>query len=251
MAAVHNRRRSHAGRITAPTRVLRRAAWTAGAQDLRPARATGIKRIVHLQDTDAHAPEPESPPTPELVAILASNHRQFLAFLERRVGSRAIAEDILQDAFVRSLERLEHLRNEESVVAWFYRVLRNAVIDAHRRHATASRGLTALAAELEQQTGPGTAGPGTEIRGAICQCVGQLAATLKPEYADALERIEIHGIAVKDYAAEAGISSGNAAVRVFRARAALRKQVSRSCGTCAEHGCLDCTCSGPACGEHT
>jgi hypothetical protein len=47
---------------------------------------------------------------------------------------------------------------------------------------------------------------------------------------------------VKDYAASAGISSSNAGVRIFRARAALRREVSRSCGTCAEHGCLDCSC---------
>jgi RNA polymerase sigma factor (sigma-70 family) len=196
----------------------------------------GHKHRVRPQDTDANAPEMEPAPTPELVAILVSNHRQFLAFLERRVGSRAIAEDILQDAFVRSLERLESLMNEESIVAWFYRVLRNAMIDYYRRQGSASRGLANLVAELEQTE------PDTEVRGAICRCVGQLAATLKPEYAEALSRIEIDGIAVKEYAAEAGISSGNAAVRVFRAREALRKQVARSCGTCAEHGCLDCTC---------
>jgi len=47
---------------------------------------------------------------------------------------------------------------------------------------------------------------------------------------------------VKDYADEAGISSSNAGVRSSRAREALRKQVARSCGTCATHGCVDCTC---------
>jgi hypothetical protein len=47
---------------------------------------------------------------------------------------------------------------------------------------------------------------------------------------------------VKDYAAEAGISSSNAGVRVFRAREALRRQVVLSCGTCATHGCFDCSC---------
>jgi RNA polymerase sigma factor (sigma-70 family) len=177
------------------------------------------------------------PATPEAVDALVSNHRAFLAFIERRVGSRAIAEDILQDAFVRGLDRLEDIESKESAVAWFYRVLRNAVIDHHRRNASANRGLTAFAAELEQQSEPDA-----DMQGAICRCVGQLAVTLKLEYADALRRIEIDGLAVKDYAAEAGISSANAAVRVFRAREALRKQVARSCGTCAEHGCLDCTC---------
>jgi RNA polymerase sigma-70 factor (ECF subfamily) len=62
----------------------------------------------------------------------------------------------------------------------------------------------------------------------------------------------VDGLAVKDYAEEAGISPSNAAVRVFRAREALRGQVSRSCGTCADHGCLDCTCGSAAagCGDH-
>ena len=72
--------------------------------------------------------------------------------------------------------------------------------------------------------------------------MAELAATLKPEYADALRRIEVEGVAVKDYAEGAGISASNAGVRIFRAREALRKQVARSCGTCADHGCLDCTC---------
>ena len=61
-------------------------------------------------------------------------------------------------------------------------------------------------------------------------------------------RIEIDGLAVKDYAVEAGITSNNAAVRVFRAREALKKQVARSCGTCADHGCLECTCGAGRCG---
>ena len=189
--------------------------------------------------------EPNTPLTPAVVDRLVSNHREFLGFLERRVGSRALAEDILQEAFVRGIDKQAAIKDSESAVAWFYRVLRNAVTDYYRRHATASKGLTALATELGVHLEPET-----EMHKAVCRCVGQLAETLKPEYAQALKRIEVDGIAVKDYASEAGISSSNAAVRVFRAREALRKQVSRSCGTCAEHGCLDCTCdmSQGACG---
>jgi len=198
----------------------------------------------HDQHTDDSPAEPR--PTPEVVAALVANHREFLAFLERRVGSRALAEDILQEAFARGLDRLDSIRDGDSAVAWFYRVLRNAVIDHHRRHASASRGLDAFAAELETQSEPDT-----DVRGAVCRCVTRLAGTLKPEYAQALQRIEVDGVAVKDYAGEAGISPSNAAVRVFRAREALRKQVARSCGTCADHGCLDCTCdtSTGACGQ--
>jgi len=180
---------------------------------------------------------PERPLGPDVVATLVGNHRDFLAFLQKRVGDRALAEDILQEAFVRGLDKLATLESEESATAWFYRILRNAVVDQHRRRSAVDRKLAAFAAELEEHVLPEG-----DVRGAVCQCVGRLADTLKPEYADALRRVEVDGVAVKDYALEAGITSGNAAVRVFRAREALRKQVARSCGTCADHGCLDCSC---------
>ncbi|MEO5727299.1 MAG: sigma-70 family RNA polymerase sigma factor [Byssovorax sp.] len=183
---------------------------------------------------------PLSAPTADVVRLLVANHREFQRFLEKRVGSRALAEDILQEAFVRGIGRIETLRNDESAVAWFYRTLRNAVTDHHRRHDVAERALAAFAEELEKH-----ADPEDEIRGAVCQCVARLAETLKPEYADALQSIEVEGVPVKTFAEERGISSNNAAVRVFRAREALRRQVVASCGTCADHGCLNCTCVVP------
>lgn len=176
-------------------------------------------------------------PAAEVVEALVANHRSFLSFLERRVGSRAVAEDILQDAFVRGLDRAQEIREEDSAVAWFYRVLRNATIDHYRRGGAAARALESFARELETHE---DATP--EVHAVVCRCVGELAKTLKPEYAEALREIEVGGVAVKDYAEKNGISASNAGVRVFRAREALRKQVARSCGTCAEHGCLDCSC---------
>ncbi|MEJ7596450.1 MAG: sigma-70 family RNA polymerase sigma factor [Kofleriaceae bacterium] len=180
----------------------------------------------------------ESPASPEVVATLVANHREFLKFVERRVGNRAIAEEILQNAFVRSVEKFDTVR--DSAVGWFYRVLRNSIIDHHRRTEAAERRLESFAADQSA-----TDVRDDELHRVVCKCVAEIAKTLKPEYATALRRIEVDGLSVKDYADEAGISSSNAGVRVFRAREALRKQVVRSCGTCAAHGCLDCTCGGP------
>ncbi len=69
--------------------------------------------------------------------------------------------------------------------------------------------------------------------------------TLKPEYADAIRRVDLGGVAVGAFAAHAGLTPNNAAVRLHRARAALRRQLERCCGTCATHGCLDCVCGSP------
>jgi RNA polymerase sigma factor (sigma-70 family) len=186
----------------------------------------------------SEAPE-ESAPTQEIAAALVANHRDFLAFVQKRVGNAAVAEEILQDAFVRSIDKLDTVR--DTAVGWFYRVLRNAIIDHHRRNAAAERRNDAYATEQQLAEDQDE-----ELHRVVCKCVAQLAETLKPEYATALRRVEVDGVSVKDYADEAGISSNNAGVRVFRAREALRKQVARSCGTCATHGCLDCTCGQAA-----
>jgi RNA polymerase sigma-70 factor (ECF subfamily) len=173
-----------------------------------------------------------------VLTTLVANHREFLKFVERRVGSRDVAEDILQAAFVKNLEKFDTVR--DTAIGWFYKVLRNAIIDHRRRETVTDKRLEHYATDLEA-----TDAHDDELHGVVCKCVADLASTLKPEYAEALHRVEVEGISVKDYAAQTGISSNNAGVRVFRAREALRKQVARSCGTCAAHGCVDCTCGAP------
>jgi RNA polymerase sigma-70 factor (ECF subfamily) len=172
---------------------------------------------------------------------LLARRREFLAFVERRVGDRAVAEDLLQDAFVRSLEKGDELRDEESARAWFYRMLRNAVIDRHRRQDAAARTLSAFAVALENESGEAA----RELDRVACRCIGDLLANLPESQASILRRVELDGARVVDVAAETGISESAAGVRVFRARRALRQEVTRCCGACADHGCLDCSCKHP------
>jgi len=157
------------------------------------------------------------------IDVLIAKHHDFLQYAHRRTGDRALAEDIVQDAFVRSLERGADVC--ESVVGWFFRVVRNAVVDWQRRTAAAERRLDRFAAEVASDVAFDVAfDDDTCFAG---DSVMHIVLTLKPEYADALQRIEIDGIAVQDYAAAVGISASNAGVRVFRARKALRKQLAR------------------------
>jgi DNA-directed RNA polymerase specialized sigma24 family protein len=72
--------------------------------------------------------------------------------------------------------------------------------------------------------------------------MGELIPTLKPEYATLLQKVELGGKSVREAAEEEGITPNNAAVRLFRARQALKQQLERTCGTCTAHGCLDCSC---------
>ena len=180
------------------------------------------------------------PTREELLSVMGENRRAFLSFLERRVGHRETAEDLLQEAFARSLDRVP-LEPEESVTVWFYRVLRNGVIDHYRRRGASERALASLQRELEEAPPQ----PSPDEQDAVCACVTHLSGTLKPEYALALRRVELDGLSLRDYASEVGITPNNAAVRLFRARETLRKRVVRWCGACAERGCVDCGCGQP------
>jgi RNA polymerase sigma factor (sigma-70 family) len=184
-------------------------------------------------NTEAGVPDATQAP----LDVLLENHRAFLGFLERRVGDRALAEDILQDAFIKVVNRPEMAPTDEGVVRWFYRTLRNATIDRFRRQGVANSALEAFAREMETRDQPDA-----DVEAEICACVGRLATTLKPEYAEALQAIEMDGVAVKDFAEKHGLSANNAGVRVHRAREALKRRVAESCGTCAEHGCRNCNC---------
>jgi RNA polymerase sigma-70 factor (ECF subfamily) len=198
-------------------------------------------KVREADKPEAMTETPERLDSPEVVRVLVENHRRFLSFLERRVGSREVAEDILQETFVRGIAGVADLRDERSVVAWFYRSLRNALVDHWRKRAAEQRALD-RAGRLVEESAPGV---DEELMDTVCGCVGALLDTLKPAYAEALRQVDLGGMSVSAYAAEAGITANNASVRLFRGREALLRQVERSCGTCADHGCLDCSCGRP------
>ena len=182
-------------------------------------------------------PRKKEPVSKAVLNQLLARRAEFLKFIEKRVDSRATAEDILQSAFVRGIEKEDSLRGEESTVAWFYRLLRNAVIDHYRSKGTRSKFLEEWPEDLD------VAGEPVEfVKNEICTCVTHVLEEIKPQYVEALNVVDIQERPISDLAKQTGISTNNATVRVHRAREALRKQVELTCGVCATHGCVDCRC---------
>ena len=68
----------------------------------------------------------------DIVKRLLAHESDFLSFVRHRVGEKAFAEDLLQQSLARALERHHTLQNKESVVAWFYKILRHTIIDYYR-----------------------------------------------------------------------------------------------------------------------
>jgi RNA polymerase sigma-70 factor (ECF subfamily) len=167
--------------------------------------------------------------------VLLARHREFLAFLERRLGSRPDAEELLQGAYARALEKGLPDDEGDGVVVWFYRVLRNALVDRARRRDAELRSSDRLEREPAGAEDP-------ELRDAVCACLHDLLPSMKPEYAQVVRAVDLEERSLAEVAADGGITVNNATVRLHRARQALKKQLLRACGACAAHGCLECSC---------
>ncbi len=169
--------------------------------------------------------------------VLASRKPQFLGFLQSRLGDEHLAEDVLQAAYLRATEKAGSIRTDESSVAWFYQLLRNALLDLQRARA---RGPVSEALEdvddTELMVSPG------QLRDAVCCCLEAVVDTLSPAHARMLRRVDLDGASVSAVAEEEQITPNNAGVRLHRARTALRDRLRRVCGACSRHGCLDCHC---------
>ncbi len=176
-----------------------------------------------------------------ITQALNDQREKFRAFLVTRVGSEADAEDILQAGLTKAFRHAEDLREDDKAVAWFYRLLRNAVTD-HYREKGALRHRDEALAKMVQASEAGSEPPEAWAK-AICGCLGSVISTLPPEQAELLRQVELEGAGIGATAREMDLTANHASVILHRARKRLRERLETFCGACADGACLDCNCA--------
>jgi RNA polymerase sigma factor (sigma-70 family) len=175
-----------------------------------------------------------TPPLP--INTLLEHRARFLSFVQSRVPDRATAEDLLQSAYARVIADGSKVPAGHAL-PWFYRVLRNAIIDRHRRSESELRGL------LEWERDPTSRPPAATGR-RLCGCTRTALSSLNPRYIRIIEAVDLEGRPVVDVARQEGLTSANAYVRLHRARRLLADRLRGICRSCAETACVDCYCKG-------
>lgn len=176
-----------------------------------------------------------------LVDRLLEEQSAFRAFLRKRLSDEAVVEDLLQQSLMKVVERHHGLQKNDNAVNWFYRILRNSVVDYYRSRAADNRKMDGLAQDMvasEEDQVPAL----DEVRPVVCTCLDSLLTEIRPAYADLIRRIDLEGEAPAFVARDLKLTSNNLTVRLHRARQALRATLEKSCGICSKHGCLNCTC---------
>jgi RNA polymerase sigma-70 factor (ECF subfamily) len=156
---------------------------------------------------------------------LACERPRHLRYLVARLRSRDDAEDVLQDFTVKALQGAGRI-DEGRVDAWLGVSLRNALFDRYRRDGARKRLNEAAAAE------PSPADDPEEAADAPLNCLAESIAQLKESYATVLRRAELEEAPLRTVAEELGLTANNAAVRVHRAREALRQAMLARCQAC-------------------
>lgn len=177
----------------------------------------------------------------EIIQRLLEDESAFRKFVRRRVGEQTLVDDILQQSLTRAVASAHSLHNEESVLAWFYRILRHVIADHYRAQEAEVRRHQAF---LEESTISGTLQepPLDEVRDTACACLHRLLPSLRGNYAELIKRIDLDGQSPAQVAKELKISRNNLTVRLHRARQSLRTALEGACGICSKHGCLNCAC---------
>ena len=171
----------------------------------------------------------------EMIEQLLQHNNRLLAYVRTKINDPNLAEDLLQESLLKALRAAPDLRDEEKLLPWFYSILNNAITDLYRRQQVEERSLQQIAQEQLLEEEP-------EAEKVLCECFRDLIPTLKPEYAELIEQLDLSERDPAQVATQLGITSNNLKVRRHRARQALRQRLEESCRVCAKHGCLDCTC---------
>jgi RNA polymerase sigma-70 factor (ECF subfamily) len=170
-------------------------------------------------------------------ALVASRHH-FMSRLVARLGSVSEAEDVFQDFALKVVAASDRVVSRQAIKSWLRTVLTNTLND-HFRRLRARR-----TAEAELRRSPGVENEEANERAAeaICECLHDLLQTLSADYRQVLQRVDLDGETIGEFARSLGISENAVSIRLYRARRAMRQRLKETCETCPEHGYMRCAC---------
>lgn len=159
--------------------------------------------------------------------VHAGLYQRMRLFLLRLCRSPALADDLLQEAFLRIHRARGSFAKGSRVVPWAYAIARNVHTD-HARSAHTRR-VTSLDerddegdAEAEIPAGPGASAEELGIAKQTAKLVEETLARLPPAQREAFVLIRYEGMSVADTARILGATENAVKLRAFHAYEALR-----------------------------
>ena len=159
--------------------------------------------------------------------------QKLRAFLTRLTGAPVVADDLLQETFMRIHRARGSFDPSAAVVPWAYAIARNAWLD-HVRAAkvrgdtTRAKSNDDAATPLEATTGPDADSEQVAIARQTAALVESVLGKLAPAQREAFVLLRYEGMSVEDAAAVLGSTPTAVKLRAFRAYEALRAALGQA-----------------------
>ena len=148
-----------------------------------------------------------------------SEHAQPLShWLKAKSHDEALAEDLLQEVFIRAMLKDTEFCEIDNPRAWLYRVANNLLIDHSRK-----KRLDPLEQDIEQESNSEAA------IDTLTQCLNRVLTELPEQDSQVLKACDIQGITQQEYANRHGLTLPAVKSRLLRARGKLKKQLMAAC----------------------
>ncbi len=147
-------------------------------------------------------------------------HAQLYTFIRRRVRDDVLADDLLQQTFLRIHTRIETLRDETKLNAWIYQIARNVIADHYRAQSPN--------APLDDDL-PEPAAETDDTADRLAPSIRNFVNALPEHYRNAFVFTEINGMSQVALAQHLGISVSGAKSRVQRAREQVKQMLLDCC----------------------
>jgi len=144
------------------------------------------------------------------------------------------AEDVVQDAFIRALERIEDC-DPNRFAGWFLTVVRNR---AHNLRVYEGRRGGVDPENVQMPGGPGSAG-GTArdlARAELRRALEDAVSLLSPIQREVLLLHDLEGMKHAEIAESAGCSVGMSRYHLMQARRSMRRELDRDALEVQDHG---------------
>ena len=161
---------------------------------------------------------------PDLARQLSPDLRRYL---ERYVGDRTAADDLLQETLTRMGRGLAGFAGRSSAKTWAFSIATRVAADYLR-----SPGRSIQIVEIDDATQRQDTEPTIDERLVVDEmsaCVRQVVASLPEDYRAALVLHELQGLTAEETAEICGCSLATAKIRVHRARLRLKEALKNEC----------------------
>lgn len=143
--------------------------------------------------------------------------------------NRSLADDLVQETFLKALRHLGQLRDVSALDAWLSNILFNCWRDHVRRQKT-MEDIDALAEDEEM------AGELSEQRSEVVARVREAIAQLPASHREVLMLVDLAGYSYADVAQLLNVPTGTVTSRLSRAREALRAELADLAGKRGQNG---------------